>query len=92
MLTLEFPIGKAQLATELTLSPEGFNQYHIADVPASIAFQLREFTVGLFLLLVLVPSMSLLIWNAGDCYIRRFDEPSHLDALHETRPSYCHRS
>ncbi|KAF9649182.1 hypothetical protein BDM02DRAFT_3260512 [Thelephora ganbajun] len=36
--------GKAQLTTELVLSPEEFNQYHIASVPASIAFQLREFT------------------------------------------------
>lgn len=44
--------GKAQLATELVLSPEEFDQYHIASVPASIAFQLREFTVSLFLLFV----------------------------------------
>jgi len=43
-------IGKVQLATELALSPEEFDQYYIASVPASIAFQLREFTVSLLLL------------------------------------------
>ena len=48
-LTFELTTGKAQLATELVLSPEEFNQYHIASVPASVAFQLREFTVSLFL-------------------------------------------
>ena len=39
-------IGTSQLATELALSPEEFDQYHIANIPASIAFQLKEFTVS----------------------------------------------
>ena len=39
-------IGTAQLATELALSSEEFNEYHIASVPASIGFQLKEFTVS----------------------------------------------
>ena len=42
-------IGTAQLATELTLSPEEFDKYYIASVPTSIAFQLKEFTVSVFL-------------------------------------------
>lgn len=39
-------IGTAQLATELVLSPEEFDKYHIANAPTSIAFQLKEFTVS----------------------------------------------
>ena len=48
ILIFELPSGKAQLATELILSPEEFDKYHIASVPASVAFQLREFTVNPF--------------------------------------------
>lgn len=39
-------LGTAQLATELIVSPEEFEKYHIASVPTSIAFQLKEFTVS----------------------------------------------
>jgi len=49
ILISELTSGKAQLATELVLSPEEFDKYHIASVPASVAFQLREFTVSPFL-------------------------------------------
>jgi len=37
------PKGKAQLATELTISSEEFDVYNIYAVPTTIAFHLREF-------------------------------------------------
>lgn len=39
--------GRAQLATELTISVDEFDVYEIADPPITIAFHLREFNVRL---------------------------------------------
>lgn len=48
----DFPIsvrnplsGRAQLATELTISADEFDVYEIAEPPIIIAFHLREFNV-----------------------------------------------
>jgi cell cycle checkpoint control protein RAD9A len=43
---LTFDIGKAQLATELTISSEEFDVYNIYATPTTIAFHLREFNVS----------------------------------------------
>lgn len=37
--------GRAQLATELTISADEFDLYEIAEPPITIAFHLREFNV-----------------------------------------------
>ena len=37
--------GRAQLATELTISADEFDVYEIAEPPITIAFHLREFNV-----------------------------------------------
>ena len=89
-LTFELVTGKAQLATELVLSPEEFDKYHIASVPASVAFQLREFTVNPLPPFAWIVGFS--TWTAGDRHICRFDGTSHPDALHRTRPPHCHCS
>ena len=39
-------VGKAQLATELTISSEEFDVYDIYAAPTTIAFHLREFNVS----------------------------------------------
>ena len=39
------PPGRAQLATELTISADEFDVYEIAEPPITIAFHLREFNV-----------------------------------------------
>jgi cell cycle checkpoint control protein RAD9A len=46
-------LGKAQLATELTLSVDEFDHYEIPQIPFTIAFHLKEFNVNSFNFLLL---------------------------------------